>query len=79
MNSLTEKRRIIHDWIDTAGEEEVDKLLEKISGKKPDPYQQKLLAELNRRRQKHLDGTSGSFTVAEVDAKLDELRNKYAL
>ena len=79
MKNLTEKRRIIHDWVETAGEEEVDELLTTIFNKDVDPYQQKLMQELNRRRQKHMDGTSGSFTVEEVNARLDELRNKYAI
>jgi hypothetical protein len=79
MKSLTEKRKMIHDWIETADEDEVDMLLGKILGKEPDPYQQKLTEELNLRRQKHFEGTSESFTVNEVNEKLDHLRSKYDL
>jgi hypothetical protein len=77
MKSLTEKRKMIHDWIETADEDEVDMLLGKILGKEPDPYQQKLNEELNLRRQKHFEGTSESFTVNEVNEKLVHLRSKY--
>lgn len=79
MESLNDKRRLIHDWLEIAGEEEVDLLLAKILGKESDPYNQKLATELNWRRQKHLDGSSESFTRAEVNSKLDALRRKYAI
>jgi hypothetical protein len=78
MENLQEKRRLIHDWIDVAGEEEVDLILSKILGKDSDPYRQKLAEELYGRRQKHLDGTSESFTRDNVQLKIDDIRRKYA-
>jgi hypothetical protein len=79
MKSLSEKRDMIHAWVDTAVEREVDRLLVQIHTNGNNLYDQKLTEELFMRRQRHLDGISESFTKTEVQAKLEAMIKGHAV
>jgi hypothetical protein len=73
MASLTEKRKLVAEWLEVAEEDEVDALLESIQPSDADDYEIALLEELDLRRARHLSGESKTYTLDELNMKLDAL------
>jgi hypothetical protein len=59
-------RKALHDLIDQASEEDISFLYELMAMKQPALRSNEDLLELDKRRQRHLDGQSASFSFEEV-------------
>jgi hypothetical protein len=76
MSNISEKRKRVHAWLDSADEAEIDALLETISPPEKETYEAELLEELDRRRASYLSGESKVYTLEEMNTKLDMLLKK---
>lgn len=76
MSGTSEKRLMVHQWVDKATDDEVEVFYESLMEETDSGDAGALMAELNRRRDLHLRGISPSLSLEEFKESMVALRKE---